>query len=353
MKCYLILHILLLQIAVCAQSNSESKVLDRIPTSTSKTENQTVIKDISTPPIVPASVEGPKDPLKPVTEVMSTPVSIESSSNQEQTIQKEKPLTEEIIVEKPNGSINWSQQYIEARGQTAIDYEKFKNKAQAKLMATRGAMVVAQRNLLEIVKGVEIVGETKVEDMITTYDYIYTRVEGKIKGAKQVGIAIEKDGIIEVTVRMPLYSKNGIASIFGDKEIAQAQLKNGYTTNLMPQNSGSDILLDPNKPLVFNLNGKMIDLSLFPVIVDDNGNVQFDFSKLINTKTGEFPKYLQLGKEIMKDLGYEQGVNVIDIIQSGKGEFKLPNKKVGGKFWQTLGNIAKTTGKILFNLPFK
>lgn len=324
--------------------------------SPTKAVEETLTKDvkiITTPPVVPA----PESSERVRSAKIETPQPIEPAvvSEPQKISEPAIPISEEeIIDEKPNGRINWSQQYIEAKGQTAIDNDKFKNKAQAKLMATRGAVVVAQRNLLEIVKGVEIVGETKVEDMITTYDYIYTRVEGKLKGAKQVGAAVERDGMIEVTVRIPLYSNSGLASVFGEKEIEHAQRKNGYksASNLMPQGETKIEDLDPTKPLVFTLNGQKIDLSLFPVVVDDNGQVQFDFSKLLQTKTGSFPKYLQLSKDIMKEVGYDKGVNIIELIQTGKGEFKLPQKKANGKFWKTVGNIAKTTGKILFNIPF-
>jgi len=349
MKYSLIILLFLARNIIYAQPGIDPKVVDQISIEPAKKEPQRTVKDISTPPIVPVVNAEQIESVEPISvnEVQAT------TTKPSQAVTIEDIRTEEIVVEKPNGSINWSQQYIEARGQTAIDYDRFKNKAQAKLMATRGAMVVAQRNLLEIVKGVEIVGETKVEDMITTYDYIYSRVEGKIKGAKQVGVAVERDGMIEITVRMPLYNKNGIASVFGENEIAQAQLKNGFkTAGLMPQNGQDAPILDPNKPVLFQIDGKAIDLSLFPVILDDNGQVQFDFSKLLNTKTGQFPKFLQMGKEILQTAGYEKGVNIIDLIQSGKGAFKLPKGKANGKFWQTLGAIAKTTGKILFNIPF-
>ncbi len=334
---------------IYAQRGIDPIRVDQISTEPVKIEPQRIINDISAPLTVPAVSAEQIESVKPVATDQVTPTII----NPSQGVPLEDIRTQDIVVDKPNGSINWSQQYIEARGQTAIDYDRFKNKAQAKLMATRGAIVVAQRNLLEIVKGVEIVGETKVEDMITTYDYIYSRVEGKIKGAKQIGAAVERDGMIEITVRMPLYNKNGIASIFGENEIAQAQLKNGFkAAGLIPQNGQDVPILDPNKPVLFQVDGKAIDLSLFPVILDDNGQVQFDFSKLLNTKTGQFPKFLQMGKEILQTAGYEKGVNIVELIQSGKGAFKLPKIKTNNKFWQTLGTIAKTTGKVLFNIPF-
>jgi len=337
--------------------HAQSKPLPVFEDNTRPVSPRTTVQDIATPPIVPASEPVRIDPDNPAPEEVKeptivTPIPAEIVNPIENSGEPWVMQTEDIVVEKPNGNINWSQQFIEAKGQSAIDYDRFKNKAQAKLMATRGAIVLAQRNLLEIVKGVEIVGETKVEDMISTNDYVYSRVEGVVKGAKQIGASTERDGMMEVTLRMPIYSNKGIASVFGQNEIQKAHLKNGYKSSLMPQNESIPENLDPKKPLIFSLNGKTVDLSLFPVIVDDNNNVQFDFSKLINTKTGEFPKYMQLSKDVMKDLGYKKGLNVIELIQSGKGEFKL-SKKTNGAFWRTVLSVAKTTGKILFNIPFQ
>lgn len=257
---------------------------------------------------------------------------------------------EEVVENKPNGNINWTQQYIEAKGQSVIDTDRFKNNAQAKAMATRGAVVVAQRNLLEMVQGVYVVGETTIQDMITTSDYIYSRVEGVVKGAEQVGPAREVNGMIEVTMRMPIYGQKGVAGVFEEEDLNNAKKRNGYrevANALVP--TGEDVI-DGSKPFVFNIKGKQIDPSMFPVVVDDNGNIQFDFSTLYDTKTGKFPQYVQMSKRFMDDIGFQKGVDVIELVQNGKGEFKLSKNNKKGVFWQKLGNVAKGLGKFLFNI---
>lgn len=257
---------------------------------------------------------------------------------------------EEVVENKPNGNINWTQQYIEAKGQSVIDTDRFKNNAQAKAMATRGAVVVAQRNLLEMVQGVYVVGETTVQDMITMSDYIYTRVEGVVKGAEQVGPAREVNGMIEVTMRMPIYGQKGVAGVFEEQDLANAKKRNGYrevANALVP--TGEDVI-DGSKPFVFSIKGKQIDPSMFPVVVDDNGNIQFDFSTLYDTKTGKFPQYVQMSKRFMDDIGFQKGVDVIELVQNGKGEFTLSKNNKRPVFWQRLGNIAKGLGKFLFNI---
>jgi hypothetical protein len=282
------------------------------------------------------------------TQVLETPANVNADYN---VIEK---FAEPIIQQKTNGSINWTQQFVEAKGQAVIDTERFPNAAQAKAMATRGAVVVAQRNLLEIVKGVNVVGETTVQDMATTSDYIYTRVEGLVKGAEQVGQAREMNGMMEVTLKMPIYGKVSVASAIEENDIAMAQKKMGLVPmsamNATENITAGDDVVDGSKPVVFNFKGKQIDPSMFPVIVDDKGNVKLDFSKLYDTKTGMFPKYMQLGKEIMQDLGLKKGVDVIELVQNANGQFTIPQDSKKKAVWQKIGNVAQKVGKILFSI---
>jgi hypothetical protein len=260
----------------------------------------------------------------------------------------------DLVITKPNGNINWTQQYIEATGQSVIDNERFKNAAQAKLMATRGAVVVAQRNLLEIVKGVQIIGETTMQDMITTSDYIYSRVEGVVKGAQQIGEAKEKDGYIEVRLRMPIYGAESLANTLDDESLALARQKNGYEKSpLLAQEPTSGEGIDGSKPIVFNVeNQGQFDPSMYPMIVDENGKVLFDFSQYFRLKDGKFPQYLQLGKEVLQAYGNQKGVDIINMIQTGKGEFQIPKKSSKNVFWNRVARIAQDVGAVLFKLIF-
>lgn len=262
---------------------------------------------------------------------------------------------QEVVVNKPQGQINWTQQYIEAKGEAVIDNERFKNPAQARAMASRGAVVVAQRNLLEIAKGVQVVGETTVQDLMPVSDYIYTRVEGIVRGAVPMGEAREVNGMMVITMRMPIYGPDGLSNVFEEKDLATARQRNGFktaapNTNLV-DTSGGDVV-DGSKPIVFNLKGNEIDPSMFPVILDDNGNVQFDFSTIINGVNGggALPQYVQLTRDILESFGNQKAVDVIDMVQSGKGAFKLTGNSKKRVFWQRVGNVLKDVGTVLFRI---
>jgi hypothetical protein len=102
------------------------------------------------------------------------------------------------------GSVNWSAGYIEAVGIGAPS-DKSIGKANARPMALRAATVVAQRNLLEITKGIQIDSATTIRDFMVESDVINTQVSGMVKGAQVVKTDYMSDGTVEVRLRMPLY----------------------------------------------------------------------------------------------------------------------------------------------------
>ncbi|MFN5371601.1 MAG: LPP20 family lipoprotein [Bacteroidia bacterium] len=259
-----------------------------------------------------------------------------------------------VVRDLPNGQTNYSEQFIEAKGSAVIDTEKFKNPAQARLMAERGAIVVAQRNLLEIAKGVNVIGETTVQDMITTGDFVYTRVEGVVKGAKQFGPSRENNGAIEVTLRMPMFDeKNGLSAGFNPSSYDNMRRINGMENapelaNIAAAATG---LIDGENPLLFNLGGKQIDPSMFPVIFDENNKVLLDFSKIYQ-QTGKVPKVMGLSKELLQSFGNKKGVEIIDLIQNAaNGKITLADPLKKSKInWAKIGNISGKVGKILLNI---
>jgi hypothetical protein len=106
----------------------------------------------------------------------------------------------------PSGGINWTTGSILAEG-VGIPPENSPSQAAASAMACRAAVVVAQRNLLEIVKGVRVESETLVEDFMLKSDVIRTAVSGVIQGAVIKSRKIEDDGSCIVTLEIPVAGK--------------------------------------------------------------------------------------------------------------------------------------------------
>lgn len=257
----------------------------------------------------------------------------------------------------PNGNINWTTQYIEAKGESVIDTIRFKNKAQAKAMAIRGAVVVAQRNLLEIINGVRIVGETKVEDMITTHDYIYTRVDGLIKGAEMVGNPIEQYGAIQVTMRVPIYAQNGLAPVIydvipknydndqkgrGDANNTDANKKTDKKDDKAPKPENEDI-----QSVAFRLNNQLYDPAVFPLVVDEKGQVLMDFTKFYDPKSGKFPQILKETRDILELSGAAKGVKIIDVISAQDGKLVVSTIAKNKFNWDKVSDTINKVGKIM------
>jgi hypothetical protein len=263
------------------------------------------------------------------------------------------PMGEPVIQQKPNGQVNWSNQYIEATGSAVIDLDRFPNAAQARLMAIRGAVVVAQRNLLEIVNGVHVVGETTVQDMMTLNDLIITRVEGLIKGAQMIGDPIERFGAMEVTLRMPLYAQNGLASTLHEdaSELMKKQKSDGsYQMEQAASGVAKALSAGELPAIAFRLNGKTLNPALFPVILDEKGNLVFDLTKIYDPRTGRFPQILQTTRDLFDAAGYAKGVEVIDVIDSFDGKIVIDSKQARKINWGRIGRIAASVGSVLLTI---
>ena len=83
-------------------------------------------------------------------------------------------------VEKKDGDciINWSSGYITCAGESAS--------GQSSYAAKRASVVIAKRNLLETVKGVQIDSETIIENGMIKSDTISAKVSGVIKGSEVI-----------------------------------------------------------------------------------------------------------------------------------------------------------------------
>ncbi|MBN1782839.1 LPP20 family lipoprotein [bacterium] len=101
------------------------------------------------------------------------------------------------------GSVDWSNQMMRATGIGAAN-PALPLSAQ-RSGAIRAAKLDAYRNLLEIVKGVNLTSETTVENAMLLSDVIKTRVEGILQGARMVGEPrYMSTGDVEVEVEVPL-----------------------------------------------------------------------------------------------------------------------------------------------------
>jgi hypothetical protein len=247
---------------------------------------------------------------------------------------------EHLVQEYPNGQIDWTDQYVEAVGATIMDRERFPNEQQAYLMALRGAEVVAKANLLEIIEGISVYSETVVRDMMTESSYIKATVEGKIRGARIIGEPRRIGDMVEVTARIQLHGNNGLAPILHDdvekRRRSEDQGSVSPAPGIVPANpvpatpersaSGEEVLFGTPQ-FVLNFPDGQFNPALFPVIIDENGNVLVDFAEIYKQLPPEVLQYVTIGKEAMERLKMQGGVEIIEALQGKDGKIKIKTDK--------------------------
>ncbi len=101
------------------------------------------------------------------------------------------------------GTIDWVSRKLTATGMGAPT-NKAIGQAQMRAMVRRAAVVVARRNLLEVVKGVHIDATTRVQNFMVKSDTIESQVKGVLSGSAVDQVVINSDGTATATVSIPL-----------------------------------------------------------------------------------------------------------------------------------------------------
>ncbi len=101
------------------------------------------------------------------------------------------------------GTIDWVKEKLTAVG-VGAPVTRNVGQAQVRLLAQRAAVVVAQRNLLEVVKGVHIDATTTLENFLVKRDAIETRVSGLLVNSTVDKVDYYSNGSAKAWVSIPL-----------------------------------------------------------------------------------------------------------------------------------------------------
>jgi hypothetical protein len=187
--------------------------------------------------------------------------------------------------EMKSGEINWVQGYITAIGNGTADPSG--NKVKDKLKSLRAAELVAQRTLLETLKGVRIDSTTTVENLMLKEDIINSRVEGVIRGAMIMRRDIKwEEGVplATVEIRVCLSGKVGgcgvssslitalnIGDIIEPSYVPPERITSSNAPLLPPPETlKKRIAYDASKPVtgvIFSLEGRPFERQLLPVVI--------------------------------------------------------------------------------------
>ncbi len=118
------------------------------------------------------------------------------------------------------GGIDWTNQVVRATGIGAPN-PNLPPSAQ-RSSAVEAAKIVALRNVLQLVKGVNVNSSTTIENAMVTSDQIRTRVEGIVRNFKITDIRYMSTGDVEVDVEVPLSAFYEIFLTFPEGTAVQA-----------------------------------------------------------------------------------------------------------------------------------
>ncbi len=160
-----------------------------------------------------------------------------------------------VIVRKENGLIDWTENYIEAKGM-AVAPTGTKG-AQSKALARRGAILDLQRNLLEFIKGVQIDSKTTMIDFMAE-DRVKSEVSGMIKNVEVMdGTWDGESYTVSGRIRIAQIRTTVAPNVKGKKVVEPKQKSTGKFTGL--------VLDVRDLPLVPSLTFRVLDEGGKPV----------------------------------------------------------------------------------------
>lgn len=188
------------------------------------------------------------------------------------------------------GNIDWSSMVIRATGIGAPNPNL--PLAAQRASALEAAKRVAQRNLLEALKGVQLTSETTVRNAMLENDVITTRVDGVLKGFTIVDTKYMSTADVEVVVEIPLtgaLSDVLLPGVFGGGAYTAGQPLCPTCGQPWPANKpvppGVQLVQSGGMPaaypdaggavktgLIIDAKGLGIRPAMAPKIIDENGN---------------------------------------------------------------------------------
>ncbi len=186
-----------------------------------------------------------------------------------------------VNVTLQQGTIDWGQDSNSKITAVGIGLPDSRGMAMSRL----AAIMDAQRNLLGIIKGVQVDSDTLMEELIVKSDTVKRSIGGLLQGAQVVDEGANADGSYYVRMSVPLYGATGSVAAAALPEI---------TKNITPQPIPTvNIKKTPLKEVeivqvksatytgvVVDASGMGLEPTFSPVIYDTNGRAIYGISNI-------------------------------------------------------------------------
>lgn len=183
--------------------------------------------------------------------------------------------TAPVVQEDANG-VDWNEGVITAVGIGAPPPNAV-NQAQARGMAKRAATVIARRNLLEMIKGVQIDSATTVKNFMVDREIVISQVRGFLQNSQILDTAYLSDGSVEVTVGVRLHG--GLSNLMLPPAASFGPRPMAPPVEIVPEaaDEANEEPVAPTAPavpytgVIIDARGLGVQPALSPRIVDESG----------------------------------------------------------------------------------
>lgn len=177
--------------------------------------------------------------------------------------------------------VDWDSGYATAEG-TGLPPAGMSG-TRGKVLARRAALVDAQRQLAEIVDGIQLDAETTVRDLVVESDVVHTKVEAIVKGARVISEEYTEDGACLLKMAVPLYGVSSVAAAAMPQMAAQAPAETpAVSANYTPAPEVAAASAAYTGVIV-DASGLGLECTFAPVIYDTNGRFIYGLRELDKT----------------------------------------------------------------------
>ena len=198
-----------------------------------------------------------------------------------------------------NYGVDWAKGVIRAKG-IGAGKSTTKNKGLRRAQARRAAMMDAQRNLAEAVRGVQVTSESRMVDLELADDRVATRVDAIIKNMTEVSGQYMDDETYEIILEMPLFGASDSladAAFLPFKDEPKVSFPQPVDKTIINQPT---VVNNKYTGLVIDCRGMNINFVMSPVIKNANGQAIYGHQNL------DYDKIIVNGMASYADQAYDQ-----------------------------------------------
>ena len=198
-----------------------------------------------------------------------------------------------------NFGVDWAKGVIRAKG-IGAGKSTTKNKGLRRAQARRAAMMDAQRNLAEAVRGVQVTSESRMVDLELADDRVATRVDAIIKNMTEVSGQYLSDETYEIILEMPLFGSADAlsnAAFLPFKDEPKVAFPQPVDVTIVNQPT---VINNNYTGLIIDCSGMNINCVMSPVIKNANGQAIYGHQNL------DYDKIIVNGMASYADQAYDQ-----------------------------------------------